>query len=105
MEDPIPTFTYLISQFAETHSNLAYISLVDPRVSGDSDQEVRGGESNKFAYDIWNPRPLLLGGGWTTDPVGAAREADEKGIIPLFGRAFIANVRERGSFSLSFCMT
>lgn len=94
MDDPVPTFTYLISQLAGTHSNLAYLSLVAPHVWGDSNQELQGEESSDFVYDIWNPRPLLLGG-WTADPAGAAREADEKGIIALFGRAFIANVRGR----------
>ena len=30
MEDPIPTFTYLIEQFKEKHPDLAYIHVVSP---------------------------------------------------------------------------
>ncbi len=33
MKDPIPTFSYYVSQIKERHSDLAYIHLVEPRVT------------------------------------------------------------------------
>lgn len=92
MDDPVPTFSYLLSEFAAKHSKLAYISLVSPRASGDQEREPSESESNDFALKIWSPRPLLTAGGWSTSPDLAAKEADENGTITLFGRAFIANV-------------
>lgn len=91
MPDPIPTFSHLISALASSHPSLAYLSLVEPRVQGDEDRIASSNESNEFAYKIWQPR-VLLTAGWTSDPEGAVREADERGILAGFGRAFIANV-------------
>lgn len=93
MSDPIPTFSHLISSLASSHPSLAYLSLVEPRVEGDSDNKRTdiSGESNEFAYKIWQPKALLTAG-WTSDPERAAKEADDKGILAGFGRAFIANV-------------
>lgn len=34
MQDPIPTYKYLVSRIAELYSDLAYIHVVEPRVSG-----------------------------------------------------------------------
>ena len=39
MEDPIPTFSYVIKELAKRHTDLAYIHLVEPVVSGDNDAE------------------------------------------------------------------
>lgn len=92
MPDPIPTFSHLISALSTAHSSLAYLSLVEPRVQGDDDRLAPSTESNEFAYKLWAQPKVLLTAGWTSDPEGAAREADERGILAGFGRAFIANV-------------
>lgn len=93
MEDPIPTYSYFISHLSKEHSSLAYISLVEPRVAGDQDQDVKAGESNDFAQKLWAPRPLLLAGGWSTNLEAAMMEVEKKeNVVLIFGRAFIPNV-------------
>ena len=44
MADPKPTFSYLVSQLAKLHPNLAYIHVVEPRAQGNMDREVHEGE-------------------------------------------------------------
>ena len=44
MADPKPQFGYVISEIARRQSSLAYIHLVEPRVMGNMDREVREGE-------------------------------------------------------------
>lgn len=44
MEDPVPTFTYLVEKFKETHPGLAYIHVVSagsPGGEGPKDPSVR----------------------------------------------------------------
>ena len=44
MADPIPQFSHLVREIAKHHSSLAYIHVVEPRVSGITDREVLDGE-------------------------------------------------------------
>ena len=44
MADPIPTFTYLVSQVAERHPDLAYLHVVEPGLAGGWDIEGSTGE-------------------------------------------------------------
>jgi NADPH2 dehydrogenase len=44
MADPKPAFSYLVSEIARRHPSLAYIHLVEPRVAGPEDREVRKDE-------------------------------------------------------------
>ncbi len=91
MEDPKPTFAYLVSQIKEKYPNFAYIHLVEPRVNGSSTRESWPAEwSNDFIRDIWAPRPLISAGGYSRDL--AMEVADKKGDLVAFGRVFIANV-------------
>lgn len=100
MDDPFPTFTYLVTALRDNYPNLAYISLVEPRISGaDNDDtkppiDIRTGlpqvESNDFLREIWAPRPIVSAGYRTRDDV--IRGA-EKGDIIAIGRYFISNVR------------
>lgn len=39
MTDPRPTFSYLASELAKRHQNLAFIHLVESRVEGSSDRD------------------------------------------------------------------
>lgn len=89
MRDPIPTFSYLVSRLTELHPTLAYIHVIEPRVSGLGDRNVRVGESNDFIRNIWSPRPLISAGGYTRELAIAA--ADKAGDLIAFGRHFIAN--------------
>ncbi|KAF8315600.1 FMN-linked oxidoreductase [Clavulina sp. PMI_390] len=92
MPDPIPTFSYIVSQLRDRHPRLAYISLVEPVIGGDNDQTLLDGDSNAPLHAIWQPRPLILSGGWTNNVAGAVKVANEKqGVLCGFGRAFIPN--------------
>ncbi|EPS98179.1 NADH flavin oxidoreductase/NADH oxidase [Fomitopsis schrenkii] len=89
MDDPKPTFSYLVSQLAKLHPGLAYIHVVEPRVHGNLDREVQRGESNAFLREIWKPRPYIAAGGYTRDTAFA--DADKHGDLIAFGRHFIPN--------------
>ena len=39
MDDPLPTFTYLVKELADKHSSLAYLHVVEPRVVGMEDRQ------------------------------------------------------------------
>ncbi|KAL4786415.1 hypothetical protein BJX76DRAFT_365795 [Aspergillus varians] len=88
MENPLPQFTDIIAK--ASHLNLAYLHLVEARVSGGSDYG--GNDRLDFAYKLWNG-PLLVAGGYS--PLDAQRLLDEeypdKDIVVIFGRHFIAN--------------
>jgi NADPH2 dehydrogenase len=88
MDNPIPQFTDIIDK--ANHLNLAYLHMIESRVSGSEDQN--GGEQIDFAYKLWN-RPLLVAGGYKL--ADAQKLVDEeypdKNIVVIFGRHFIAN--------------
>ncbi|EPS98169.1 NADH flavin oxidoreductase/NADH oxidase [Fomitopsis schrenkii] len=88
MKDPRPQFSYLVSQIAQQHPRLAYIHVVEPRVSGFTDREPLPGETNDFIREIWAPRPLISAGGHTRE---SAFEFAEKGDLVAFGRFFISH--------------
>ncbi|KAF7798996.1 hypothetical protein EIP86_010226 [Pleurotus ostreatoroseus] len=89
MENPKPTFTYLVNKISEKHPNLAYLHLVEPRAEGNTDRVVRPGESNDFLRDIWAPRPFISAGGFTREL--ALEHADKTGDLVAFGRSYISN--------------
>ncbi|KAJ7834385.1 hypothetical protein B0H14DRAFT_3462138 [Mycena olivaceomarginata] len=79
MADPLPTFSYVISQLAAHHPDLAYLHLVEPRING-----------NATRNDGDAPRPLIRAGGFTRE---GALEAAKSGSGDLFafGRHYISN--------------
>lgn len=89
MEDPIPQFSDIINN--ASRSGIAYLHLVESRVSGAQDF-AGSADSLDFAYKLWNG-PLLVAGGYT--PSEARRLVDkehpEKDIVVIFGRWFISN--------------
>ena len=92
MDDPIPQFEYFISQLAKLHSNLAYIHLIEPRISAADDPEpVSDDESNDFVRALWSPRPLIHAGGFIRET--ALREAamGDKNVLIAMGRYYISN--------------
>ncbi len=117
MEDPIPTFTYLVSQVLERHPDIAYLSVVEPGVAGPIDIKAQQGEvspntalmiceigltgmttpsqSNDFLRTLWLPRPFVSAGRYTRE--SAIKRADETGELIAFGRRFISNVRSSRS--------
>ncbi|TFK90893.1 NADH:flavin oxidoreductase/NADH oxidase [Polyporus arcularius HHB13444] len=89
MEDPILTFTYLVSQVLERHPDIAYLSVVEPGLAGGIDIEARQGESNDFLRKLWLPRAFISAGRYTRE--SAIKRADETGELIAFGRRFISN--------------
>ena len=98
MDDPKPTFSYIVSEIKKAHPTLSYIHVMEPRAeSQDILEKDPEGESNDFIREIWtspesdeNGRRLITAGGYTRDL--ATKIADEKGDIIAFGRPFLANV-------------
>ncbi|KAH8194876.1 hypothetical protein TruAng_010956 [Truncatella angustata] len=88
MKDPIPQFADIINK--ASNLNLAFLHLVESRISGSEDQE--GGESLEFAYKLWNG-PLLVAGGFKA--AEAQKLVDEqypdKDMMVIFGRYFVSN--------------
>ncbi|KAJ7245887.1 hypothetical protein B0H12DRAFT_1054085 [Mycena haematopus] len=91
MADPLPTFSYVISQLAARQPNLAFLHLVEPRIAGSatSANVVRAYESNDPLRALWAPRPLVRAGGFTRE--GAIAAAAENGDLIAFGRYYISN--------------
>ncbi|KAK6609757.1 NADH:flavin oxidoreductase NADH oxidase [Botrytis cinerea] len=89
MTDPIPQFMDIICKARKL--NLAYLHLVESRISG-ADDYSGSNERLDFAYQLWNG-PILVAGGYK--PADAQRLVDEerldKDIVVMFGRYFIAN--------------
>ncbi|KAJ6529038.1 hypothetical protein DFH09DRAFT_1045369 [Mycena vulgaris] len=89
MSDPLPTFSYVISELAARHPKLAYIHLVEPRITGNLTRDTIGAhESNDPLRALWAPRPLVRAGGFTR---AEALAAAERGDLVAFGRLFISN--------------
>ena len=89
MTDPIPQFSHLITGLKEL--KLAYLHLVESRISGNAD--VESTEKVDFALQIWaRTSPVLLAGGF--QPESAKRAMEEypnNDIMVVFGRHFISN--------------
>lgn len=94
MKDPIPQFTHFLTTVKQEFPNLAYIHVIEPRVSAGEDYNVREEKphaSNDFLRDIWAPKPYISAGGF--DRQDAIRQAGEReNELVAFGRTFIANV-------------
>lgn len=88
MTDPILQFTDIIKKASQL--NLAYLHLVESRISGSEDDI--GNERLDFAYELWKG-PILVAGGYK--PAEAQKLVDkdhsDKDIVVMFGRYFIAN--------------
>jgi len=89
MTHPIPQFSHLIEGLKGL--NLAYLHMVESRISGDAEMEST--ELVDFALKIWGKiSPVLLAGGFQPD--SASRVLDEypdSDVAVVFGRQFISN--------------
>ena len=94
MENPIPTFKYLVEQLAERYPNLAYLHAIEDRdVNSDSIAEDKG-DSLDFLARIWAPRTMILAGGFKPDSAAnRVQRAHKNGenIFIAFGRWFLSN--------------
>jgi NADPH2 dehydrogenase len=89
MANPIPQFSYVIQRLKEL--GLAYIHLVESRISGSLDTANTG--SLRPFLEIWdNQSPVLIAGGY--DPETAKNATDDvykdKDVVIVFGRYFIS---------------
>jgi len=87
--DPVPQFSHRIQGLKDL--DLAYIHLVESRISGNAD--VESTEKNDFAIRIWGTeKPILIAGGFRPD--SARRAVDEEykdsNLAIVFGRYFIS---------------
>ena len=92
MEDPIPTFSYFVSQAKERFPDLAYLHAIEPRVAGGEDREPEADDmdSNDFLRKIWGDKAFIATGGYT--PQTAVETVNAEGGLIAFGRHYIANV-------------
>ncbi|KAJ9136709.1 hypothetical protein NKR23_g9658 [Pleurostoma richardsiae] len=93
MDDPHPTFEYLVRELKKL-GRLAYLHLIEARISGNDDAGCGSGNDVGFLVKIWdNTSPVLIAGGIKPD---TARElVDEKykdyDVVAVFGRYFVSN--------------
>ena len=90
MDDPIPQFSHLISGLKDL--KLAYLHLVESRVSGSADTEAT--HKIDFALKIWGKTsPVLLAGGFKPDSAKRAIEEEytDHDVVIIFGRYFTSN--------------
>ncbi|KAF1817468.1 putative N-ethylmaleimide reductase [Eremomyces bilateralis CBS 781.70] len=87
MDEPVPQFSDIIQKLDKL--GLAYLHLVESRISGNAD--VEASDKLHFAYDIWNG-PLLVAGGFRPDSARRLVDKEEKNrnIVVMFGRFFIS---------------
>lgn len=87
MKDPVPQFSDVVTKLNKF--NLAYVHLVESRVSGNADVETT--ESITPFVDLYNGTVLVAGG---FKPDSAKRLVDEeysnKDVVVVFGRYFIS---------------
>ncbi|KAE9386456.1 FMN-linked oxidoreductase, partial [Gymnopus androsaceus JB14] len=80
MNDPIPTFSYTVTELKTRFPKLAYLHAIKPQVCIEGNiHEVKENESNDFLKAIWSPRPLILAGGFVCD--NAIEAADMEGVL------------------------
>lgn len=90
MKDPIPQFSHLLKGLKGL--GLAYIHVVESRISGNAD--IESTDKVDFALDIWGKTsPVLIAGGFK--PHSAKRAVDEeykdRNVAIVFGRYYISN--------------
>jgi len=89
MQDPIPQFTHIIENLKPL--KLAYIHVVESRVSGNADVETT--DKVDFAIKAWGETsPVLVAGGFRPDSAKRAvdEEYNDHEIAIVFGRYFIS---------------
>ncbi|KAF2115655.1 hypothetical protein BDV96DRAFT_492582 [Lophiotrema nucula] len=88
MKDPVPQFTDLVSKLDAF--GLAYVHLVESRISGNAD--VESSDSLDSLFHAFHG-PILAAGGFKPDSARRLvdEEYKERDVVVVFGRYFIAN--------------
>ncbi|KAI0744231.1 NADH:flavin oxidoreductase/NADH oxidase [Daedaleopsis nitida] len=87
MEDPVPTFTYLVEQIKARFPDLAYLHPIAPGAPlgrGPADES-----QADFIHKLWAPRPTITNGGFTRE--SGMKTAEETGQIIAYGVPFLSN--------------
>ncbi|ETW78410.1 hypothetical protein HETIRDRAFT_157891 [Heterobasidion irregulare TC 32-1] len=88
MKDPIPTFSYMIETIRDRYPDFGYIHLVEPRIYGAVDIEIKQGQTNEVFRKLWGSKVYLTAGGYKED---ALKAAETDNTLVVFGRYFISN--------------
>ena len=106
MLQPLPQFLSLVTSLRAHFPNLAYLHLIEPRVSNWAARTVLEGESNDPLREIWKGSDdsggagrrgvVLSAGGYASED--GLEDAETNGDLIAFGRHYISNVR------LLFCI-
>ncbi|KAI0693777.1 NADH:flavin oxidoreductase/NADH oxidase [Cerioporus squamosus] len=78
MEDPIPTFTYVVNQLKERYPNLAYLHTITPLAPG-----TKGRRDHRFHGQALGSNPVITTGGFTRE--SGIKTAEETGRSWLRG--------------------
>ncbi|EXF79067.1 NADH:flavin oxidoreductase/NADH oxidase [Colletotrichum fioriniae PJ7] len=92
MDDPDPTFEYLVKRLKPL--GLAYLHLIEARISGNDDTDCGGQRTVRWLIELWdNASPVLLAGGLDANSAKAAVDETYKkyDVAVVFGRYFISN--------------
>ena len=93
MQDPVPQFSHVVDIASKV--GLAYLHLVESRISGASNANITDGSADEgldFIYDLWDG-PLLVAGGYGAESARVLVDVGrpDKDIAVMFGRPFISN--------------
>lgn len=92
MDDPDPTFKYLTEQLRPL--GLAYLHLIEARISGNDDTDCGGQRTVRWLVELWdNASPVLIAGGLNAESARVAVDETYKkyDVAIVFGRYFISN--------------
>ncbi|KAI0051176.1 NADH:flavin oxidoreductase/NADH oxidase [Auriscalpium vulgare] len=92
MDDPVPTYSTLVQRVRDTHPDLSYLHVVEPRIDGIFMREHvadEPAESNDFIRAIWGNRRIISAGGYNR--ASGIVAAEKTGNLIAYGRAFVAN--------------
>ncbi|KAF2025379.1 FMN-linked oxidoreductase [Setomelanomma holmii] len=94
MADPIPQFTYLIRELSKL--GVAFMHLVEPRISGDLTVEDQNIDSNIPLLEAWgDERPVIVAGGYSAESAVSALASggqyEGRKVAVAFGRHFVSN--------------
>ncbi|KAK9461029.1 uncharacterized protein V1516DRAFT_623852 [Lipomyces oligophaga] len=90
MADPYPTFSYVVSRLQQEHPDLAYVHMVEPRVSGVVARSVQAGETTDDYRKLWKG-VWVAAGGFTPENAAAYITKFPDNTLIAFGRHFISN--------------
>ncbi|KAG7091717.1 hypothetical protein E1B28_008118 [Marasmius oreades] len=96
MEDPTPTFAYLVKQLKDRFPTLSYVHLIEPMAKGPEYTEgpSHPDASNDVLREIWGERPFIRAGRFDREKaIVLVEDSAKDGRVELvaFGKYFISN--------------